>query len=684
MKSTLLRRTVLTVLALAVPIAALANLINQTKVLSANTALSLDTGATSGSGGDVLWNGTTINAQGSAKVASLSTFGSGMSGYATVQEVLSIEPASALSSFVTLTTSLPASALTVNSLFAVLTNGGNAAVVLVTANSGGSLTIEFSTYGSGVASTGPTITGVLNNYSYIPSGFVNSGVSPSTIAYVSGTNMSAAPIGTLTLNSSAAPGLPTTSAGATYTIAAGGKNYPAPIYYASPTQSAIVIPAAVPVGTATLTVSYNNATSTAFQFQVVPQALGLDSYYGTGSGLITATNAITGALFNYTNSASPNQIVVFWGSGSGANPQDSDTVFTNTPHPVNQSNTLFYIGDQQATVLYAGSSGYPGVNQYNVQLPANSQTGCNVSVAGVVNGVPSNFGVLPIAQGGGVCQDPALGVNGTQLSTEVTQTNYSAGTVELFQSTSPATSGTGTTTTQLALGNFEQFTGSVTVSGSGFVSLGSCIVTETVIVTGTVTETGLNAGNITVTGPAGSVPLVSEASLFPSVPSFAGFYATINAQGASTLPAGFIPATGGTFTFQGTGGTTAPSVGPFTTQIVFPNPPFQWTNQAAAATVTRSAGQLITWSGGSPGTYVAMSGSSSNGTISGSFTCLAPQSALQFIIPDFVLDTLPASTTISGNLAVVNTTVPVSFTATGITYGTAIGAVSYSINNTYK
>ncbi len=190
---------------------------------------------------------------------------------------------------------------------------------------------------------------------------------------------------------------------------------------------------------------------------------------------------------------------------------------------------------------------------------------------------------------------------------------------------------------------------------------------------------GLDAGNITVTGLAGSGTLTSLASFFPQE---AGVYASINSSGVSTLPAGFIPASGGTFTFTGTGGTTAPSVGAFTAQIVFPNPLLQWTNQAAAATVTRSAGQLITWSGGAPGTYVSMSGSASSGSIFGYFTCYAPVAALQFTIPSYVLAALPASN--SGSLSVGNSTAQQSFSATGLTYGSAVGYVSYLINSTYN
>jgi hypothetical protein len=133
---------------------------------------------------------------------------------------------------------------------------------------------------------------------------------------------------------------------------------------------------------------------------------------------------------------------------------------------------------------------------------------------------------------------------------------------------------------------------------------------------------------------------------------------------------------------MGTGGTTAPSVGAFTVQIVFPDPLLQWTNQAAAAIVTRSAGQLITWSGGAPGTIVSMTGFASSGSISGSFTCYAPVAALQFTIPSYVLAALPASN--SGTLTVGNSTAQQSFSATGLTYGFAEGYVSYQINATYN
>jgi hypothetical protein len=144
------------------------------------------------------------------------------------------------------------------------------------------------------------------------------------------------------------------------------------------------------------------------------------------------------------------------------------------------------------------------------------------------------------------------------------------------------------------------------------------------------------------------------------------------------LASGFIPASGGTFQVSGSGGK---DVGPFTTQIIYPNPVLTWTNQSAGATVSRSTGVTITWNGGEPGTFVIIGGSSSSGGVSGSFTCLAPVSPTQFNVPGYVTAVLPAG---SGNLDVANYTNYGSFTATGLDTGYALGFVNYGITATYR
>jgi hypothetical protein len=242
------------------------------------------------------------------------------------------------------------------------------------------------------------------------------------------------------------------------------------------------------------------------------------------------------------------------------------------------------------------------------------------------------------------------------------QTTVKSGSVIVGQAVSAAG------TTNIAEASFTSFSGSSYGTSSGIVSLGSCLVTE-VIGNGGVsgTSTGLDAGaSIALTGPLGSYTL-------NTIPQIAGSY-------LAQLPSGAIPGTGGAFTFKGPGGK---DVGAFTTTVNLPNPLLSWTNQAADATVSRSQGVQINWSGGAPGSFVVITGSSSSSSAGtfGSFLCYAPQSALTFTVPPYVTSTLPAGT---GSLSVENGTSFVSFSASGIDNGLGFGFTSIGINATYQ
>jgi uncharacterized protein (TIGR03437 family) len=272
------------------------------------------------------------------------------------------------------------------------------------------------------ASAAPAIAGVFNNYSYTQPGYPNSGIAPSSLIIITGTGLANATGKPVAPQSTAAPGPPTALNGATVSITVGGTAVTPGLYYALPTQLAAVLPANTPTGTASVIVVVNETPSPAFQFEVAAAARGLDTYYGTGGGMVTATNNQTGALIDFTRSATPGQTIVLWGSGLGADTADSDTVFTSSPHPVNQSSTHVYIGDVEAAVVYAGSSGYPGLDQIDVTIPANVSAGCRVSLVAVVAGVDSNFVLIPINPGGGVCSDPMYDYDGTQLAAALTST----------------------------------------------------------------------------------------------------------------------------------------------------------------------------------------------------------------------------------------------------------------------
>jgi hypothetical protein len=201
-------------------------------------------------------------------------------------------------------------------------------------------------------------------------------------------------------------------------------------------------------------------------------------------------------------------------------------------------------------------------------------------------------------------------------------------------------------------------------------SIGSCTVTEVLAGGATGTSTPLSAGTVTVTGPTGGPVILNQTPIFTG-------------ELVAQLASGAIPQTGGTFTFNGTGGTstTVPNVGSFAASVTFPNPILSWTNQNAAASVTRSAGLTVTWTGGAPGSYVIISGNSSSGSANGSYSCYAPQSALSFTVPSYVLGTLPSG---SGTTMVENATNFATFTASGLDFGFGLGFMGFSVNSIYN
>jgi uncharacterized protein (TIGR03437 family) len=636
--------------------------ITGTLTLTANTNVNMDTGAAVGSGGDFSWSGTAFTPQGSAKAVNATALAglSGNSGYATLTQAI-------LSSLASLGSSSPITNLAANTVVGYSTNGGNFGKLLVTSVTGGTLVFQYTTY----ESTAPTITGVLNNYSLLVPGLPNYGISPGTLFIITGKNLASVPVSSITaLQSSASPGIPSTLNGAQITVTVGSFTAHPGMYYAGATQIAAVLPSGTPAGTGTITVSYGGATSNAATLTVVTSALGLDTYYGSGSGLGVATDTSYN-LITYTNSAKPGQNLIFWGSGLGADTADSDTTVTTTPHAVNVPLT-FYIGGIAVTPSYAGSSGYPGLNQINVTVPSSVSPGCGVSVVAVSGSIVSNTIALPIGAAGGVCTDPALGYNGTQLTTTTTQSGtYSYGTLGILQSTSPVVGTSGGLTTG-ADAFFEQLTYSASTSTGSVISLGSCAVFVSAVTTTTTIPTivGLDAGTITITGPTGTQTLTNE--VIPTLTGPSGEYFL-------QLANSFFPPTGGTFTFTGTGGK---NIGAFTASIAYTNP-LVWSNMSSIKTVTRASGQSITWTGGAPNSYVYISGSSASSAASASFTCYAPVSAGQFTVPSYVLLALPVST--NGDLLVENP-VTSTFTASGLTsgFGSVVSGVSFSISPAYN
>jgi hypothetical protein len=145
----------------------------------------------------------------------------------------------------------------------------------------------------------------------------------------------------------------------------------------------------------------------------------------------------------------------------------------------------------------------------------------------------------------------------------------------------------------------------------------------------------------------------------------------------ANLAAGAIPQSGGTFTFKGSGGA---DVGPFTVTINL-SPLLTWTNTSAAATIDRTQDLRVPWTGGNPGTYVYIGGTSLiPPTTIAAYTCLAPVDAGQFTVPSYILSALPAG---NGGTSLQNVLYS-TLSASGLDVGLALGGSSFSTSSVYK
>jgi uncharacterized protein (TIGR03437 family) len=675
--SKLFSRKALAVLAFVFPMAAQAD-VTGTPTLPANSSLSLDTGAIGlGSTGDILWTGSSITFVGSAKAFDLP--GNHAGAYPTFGLAEAQADASAMSS-----SPIPLATLVVGNLFLAQTNSGNFAKVLITAQSGTSITLEFDTFAAAVAN-GPVVNALVNNYSNIPPGLPSYGIAPGSLFVIYGTGMSDP--GNPVLHTFKDGPLPTTSNHTSIAVTVNGITTNPGIYYTSPGQIAAVLPSSTPTGQGTITVTYNGTASAPAPIVVTASAFGADTL--PGSSGVTATDANYN-LITPTASASPGQTIVIWGSGLGADTKNDDLTYPSNQDDLKDA--AVYIGGVKANVAYAGRSQFPGVDQINVVVPelgaalaaasvpgeavghasSGFQGGCGISVAVVAHSIVSNFVTLPVNPGGGVCSDPAFGTTGSSGSGG--SGTRKDGFVEVSQATIPSSDlgsdrsdakphAQAFTTLSTASAAFTSTTGSSTV---GFtLSLGNCFVNYPGALTGNETVTYLDAGaSIGLSGGG----ISTQISKLPGVGSY-------SAQLTSALTAGT------SYTFKGPGGK---DVGSFTVSITFPTL-LDWTNENSITTVTESQGQAITWTGGEPGTYIFIGGSSSTAgppPVSITFFCYVPVEDQQFTIPSYVLLTLPKG---KGTLGMSNSAKPVQFpSTTGLDSASAQATDTFDTNVTYQ
>jgi uncharacterized protein (TIGR03437 family) len=503
----------------------------------------------------------------------------------------------------------------------------------------------------------PTVTAVLNNYSFTPAGLPNSGIAQGSIFVIVGTGLS---LDQPPVLQSSTGGLPKTLNQTSLSVNVNGAVTTPPIYYTSATAVAGILPSNTPTGTGTLTVTYAGQTGAAFPIQVVQSAFGIDALYGTGTGLGTIEDA-NFDVFSFSNPAKPKQAIILWGSGIGPDLANDDLKFPQQQHDLTNIPTTIYVGGISASIAYRGRSQFPGLDQVVVTVPDNVSPGCFVPVVVQQGNVLSNTVTLPVSADGSPCSDPVLGYTAAALQSLAGKNTVNVGAVVVGQDTAS----TGTVTNS-AVATFQKFAAADVGSGYGNVSQGACIVVPPAPAGGLYPPTGLNPGTLTATASTGGVPLTAVGAT--------GMY-------VAQLPAAAITGTGGTVTVSGAGGA---NVGSFSTTIALQNP-LTWTNKAALTSIDQTKGATVTWTGGFPNSTVEVNGHTSalvNGNaLLVNFYCQAAASAGQIVIPASVTLALPPGI---GTLSVTNSTSPKTFVATGLDLGYALGSVSFDSSITYQ
>jgi uncharacterized protein (TIGR03437 family) len=629
------RRNLAVSLALALPMAALADL-NGSATLPSGTALSLDTGVTSSSGGDILFNGSTgqIAPQGSATALMTISVTVAQFDATTLAQIES-------SSFEFSDNPVEVIDWPAYFMFYVHTNGGNWAKVLVMGVDTSSIVLMYDTFGVAASSNTPTITAVQDAGSYTPN------IAEGSVFVVKGTGLSAAG-----LTQPPFP-LPTAIGGVTitFTPASGGTGTPAYIDYlyneGGVNQLAAVLPSTVATGKYNVTVTTNGAASSPFPVTVVAQKPGLLTADESGDGLVVAQNYIsateldldrytTGTVAGYTISpAYPGETLTAWATGLGPVAGGDNIASAGYNFEANGVNVQVIVGGISITPTYAGRApGLAGADQIDFTLPANVTTGCVVPFQVSVNGVMSQVTVLSIAApGASVCAQP--GYTTSQLQ------NFDQGGAYLdgrFSILGITESGLGQTfTTNSVGGSFIQVSGFELerIPPNSHPTQG-CTVTQIGPATSTSipgTSTILDACKLTISGPPGSGLSNMQ------IPEASNVYALGIGGVGSTV--NFVA---GTYTLNGAGGT---AVGPFTATLTLPTP--LTVTGGLPSTVNRSNDLTINWTGDNSADEAIVFGSAAtlvNGSpVSGAtFTCITTAGAGGFTVPSSILNQLPAIT----------------------------------------
>ena len=464
-------------------------------------------------------------------------------------------------------------------------------------------------------SAAPAVAGVYNAASWVVPHQTNSGIAQGALFTVTGTGL-----GPITIQHADSYPLPTTQglAGTTIQVRVNGVTENCIMIYSLDTQVAAILPSATPIGTGTLTLSYQGAESS-IAIQVLAANFGTFALNedGTGPGVFTdaSNNPIT-----YIHPAHPGEELVLWGTGLGAITGDE----TEPPQQADlHTGVQVLVNNQPATVVYGGRGSSAGVDQINFVIPA-GVNGCKVSVAVIVKGVTGNITSMAVAPAGqATCVDTFGPLTADNLQKAITKGSLNLG---------------GVIVNRVAGENDKLEAGFATYSLSNLVrswgggsagSIGSCLAYETFASSlnpiDPVVESFLNPGDQLMLNSTGGSKTISALAT--------GLFDTT----LSTEPAVYIEPG----PFSVTNGAGGPDVGSFTWSLTLPDPVVP-TNIPASIKLSQEL--TLTWTGSSGFSVVTIflfSGVPvAPETAYVEILCTADASTRSFTIPSAVLNLL--------------------------------------------
>ena len=423
--------------------------------------------------------------------------------------------------------------------------------------------------------------GIVNNGSYVPYALRNYGIAQGSVFAIFGSKL-----GPDTLVKAESFPLKTEVGGTSVRVTSFGVAVDAYPLYVTQGQIGALMPSNAPLGTASVTVTYNGQTSAPVETVVVRRSFGAFTANQSGSGPAIAFNyvsAIDQPLNSVLTPARPGQVVTLWGTGLG--PVAGDETAGPLPGDLDVRMNVQVAGIP-ARVLYKGRSGCcAGIDQINIEVPASVQ-GCYLPVFIQPGQTPSQLAgnmtptegtateqiTIAVTANGEPCSDPA-GLTGAEISAMEKKGGIRLGWLWLENSRDGA----------VGTANFANFDSASMLARLGVFGLpspGTGMMAYMVAGgAGWPAPNPLDAGSLVLTGPGGSFAFTRKAS---------GEYTL---ETPATLPAG-------SYTLRnGDGGK---DVAAFTATFLVP-PPLNWLNPNE---VTQYANYQPRWTGGDPNGFV--------------------------------------------------------------------------------